>query len=150
MSKVDWSSFIDTWQPSQGASPVTDPTRVKQIADFCKFVGANLWDRIEYFDNPLASKQQIERDRISKNEVFESASDQLSIHGKVWEVVQAKFPDRLTYEFPLAVNIDGRLRYMKFQIGEGVKGLASPSKVKKVWLRYHISDQEIEVKYVAK
>jgi len=147
LKQVNWDESLNEWLPSVGAIPMTDDNRIAQVATFCKYVGENCFGRIEYFDDPLASKKQVEEDGISKCEVFEIAAKQLLEHKKLWEVVQSKYPDRLTFEFPLAIPDGERMRYLKFQISEGVKGLTSPSKVRKVYLRYHISDQQIEVRY---
>lgn len=150
MAKLNWEETLKDWQASPGAVLVSESERIRLVSQFCKYVAENMWDKIEFFEaDPLAAKGILEKDKLSKNAVFEQAAIQITEHQKVWAVVQVKFPDRLTYEFPLVVEVDKKLRYMKFQINEGVKGLASPSKVKKVWLRYHVSAQaEIEVKYV--
>lgn len=148
MKKINWEESLRNWQPSAGATLVTDVNRLSQIVAFCKYVGEYCFRRIEYFDNPLASKKQVDDDKVSKSEVFEIAAKQIAEHKKVWEVKQALHPDRLTYEFPLAIPDGKKFRYMKFQISEGIKGLNAPSSVKKVYLRYHIANQQIEVKYV--
>ena len=149
MDKIDWATTLIAWMPSPGAVPVTEEAHINLIANFCKYVGVNFWDKIELFEgDPLASKKQISDDGLSKNTLFEEASVQILDHRKVWKVQQKKHPKRQTYEFPFVANLGGQLRYMKFQIEEGMPGLSSPSRVGKVWLRYHVSDQKIEVKYV--
>lgn len=150
MKQVDWEKSLKDWKPSSDeAIPLTEETQITQVAGFCKYVGDHCWDSIEYFERvALTSKQNIEKDGLSKNSVFLLAAEQILQHRKVWKVKQQKRPNCLTYEFPLAVTVDNQLRYMKFQINEGVNGLASPNKVKRIGLRYHPSDLLIEVIYV--
>lgn len=152
MDQVDWKKAEAEWKPSTPEAVRVEQAKINLIIAFCRYVAENLWNRIEHFEgNPEEGKKQLATDGLSKNEVFELAAKQIEQHGLVWAVVQKKFPDRLSYEFPLVVKVDEKFRYMKFQIVEGVKGLASPSKVKKVWLRYHVSSQDgIEVVYVEK
>lgn len=148
MKKINWAETTNDWRPSGGATKVDQEARITMVANFCKYVAENCWDSIEYFEaNPLDSKKKLDDDKQSKNSVFELAAKQLLQHKMLWEVKQHKHPDRLSYEFPLAIEIDNKLRYMKFQIAEGVKGLTAPNTVKKVWLRYHVSSLNVEVIY---
>lgn len=148
MGKINWQETLKDWQPSAGATKVDQEARITLVSNFCRFVAENCWDTIEHFEsNPLESKRKLDSDKQSKNSVFELASKQLLEHKSLWAVTQRKYPNRLSYEFPLVVEVDNKLRYMKFQIEEGVKGLASPNTVKNIWLRYHDSKQTIEVVY---
>ena len=143
--QVNWNNVLKAWKPSTGTRKVTEEDEVNAIIYFCKYVSENFWDKIGFFD--VRSKEEIEQSDSSKSEIFSMAAKQITIHRKVWQVIQKKYPSRLSYEFPLAVRVDSRLRYMKFQIKENKTGLHSPNKVKKVWLDFHTSDQKIEVIY---
>ena len=144
--EIDWQKTLEKWKPSRGATQVRDKGGINSIIGFCKYVSGHFWGKIELFS--LEIKKELEICGISKNEVFELASIQIPQHGKIWKVRQHKFPDTLSYEFPLFVKFDNYLRYVKFQIKEGTKGLNSPNILKNIWLDFHISNQNLEVIYV--
>ena len=148
MEKVNWESVFKEWRPSGRSKLVTDENKINLVISFCEYVGANCWESIELFGaSPLEVKRRMDDSGLSKNEVFTQTAGQISLHRKVWQVTQGKYPKRLTYEFPLVVKADNHLWYMKFQIKDEAEGLGSPKKVKRTWLDFHTSKQEIEVKY---
>lgn len=124
---------------------MAEPGEVQNVVCFCRHVGEHFWDRIGFFD--ARTKAMLKTSGILRNEPFVLAADQIEEHGRVWRIQQRRHPERLTLEFPLVVEKDNYLRYVKFQIPGRIAELRSLNKVKRVWLDFHVSDQNLKVVY---
>lgn len=146
---MDWPKTISNWAPTPSAILISDANRVSEIVAFCQYIGTCPDTKIIPFSAKIM--ENLERDEISKNGVFELSADQIIKDGykKVWRVYQRKVGKSTTYEFPLISSKGTRMRYMKFQILDGDGELKDPHSVKKVYLDYHISENpKCEVIYV--
>lgn len=147
LGDIDWKKTLADWKGSEKSFRITQPKRVDEISQLCEHVGCNFKEgNIVPFSSDV--KQALDNDDLGRCEVFEIAAGQILEHRLVHQAIQREHPKRLTYEFPIAIKDDPKLKYMKFQLVEGCqKGITSPEIVKTVWVDYHNSKQNIEVVY---
>jgi hypothetical protein len=148
LKEVDWR-FLNNWNCSKGATPVTDEDVIEKVASMCAHVSNNLWEsKITLFGglNGVTLKTLL-ADNISKNAIFDIASTQLRKHRKLWSVVQKMKPAHQSFEFPVAIEGKSKPRYMKIQIRPQPEITKWPFSVGTIALDYHETDQNIEVEF---
>ena len=150
MKKVNWSRTLKMWSPSSGAKRVEERSELNAIANFCKYVGGNMWDDIRLFGTKtMEAKRLLEDLELSKNDVFTLLGEQVLEHQRVYKFMLHQFNDNVTYETPLVSTDYKYLMYAKFIIHGKPQILHSPNKATRVSLDIHPSDQCLGVVYHA-